>query len=679
MSSRGTQASQFGLFANQISEQILRLRALTQGDEFDQPRDVVALKRAVMATRLLGGSARVLDVPALQRFLDQLLGWLQTIEERGRALSTTQSLILDSVIDLEEELMKHLDETDQGLDIRAFEDGLKQLQSLMERNVARPGLGSEVPEPEFEEASEEPTAPSVAPSEDADTDPDMVGIVESLGQLVGRIEDLERQFSKAPLSDDSVGQLRDLSERLSQVISRHARVDPARTPRRRVTDEPPGDWPRQDSLLDPLWEQLQERSGQVGRPIRFHVDGSADLMDPGVRETLRQILRHLLDDVCSAYGEAIHAGDRASETLNVSLTIRREEDRLRIELGDDAPRLRTRASLVEADTLTLYPGVRRSRALIQQLRGLLSIEPQEAPDDRFILTLPASLEDRSYLVVKLEERRIAVPWVLVEGEVPTQGLMVEADQVGQSFARHGRNVPLVDLAQFVPSLLPMAEEAEHILVLGSVEKRVGVFCSEVDGRVRCDDLGDPPAGWQDIAYGGLTFSDETVPVLEVDQLLRRRFDAGAQEMEAGTGSLPEPPVDSYVPVDEPVVVEQIAMAAAPTDLRIVLINQSQFRRRELSRALGELGHTVLEFADIESALGSDPADFDLVVTDLRLGQSGKDNFDDLVRGSRRVPVVLTSAVAREQATLLAEKVGADACWLDPYRPVDFQRLLPGLL
>jgi CheY-like chemotaxis protein len=495
---------------------------------------------------------------------------------------------------------------------------------------------------------------------------------------VGRIEDLERQFSKAPLSDDSVAQLRDLSERLSQVISRHARVDPARTPRRRVTDKPVKDWPRQDPLLDPLWEQLQERSGQVGRPIRFQVDGNADLMDAGVRETVRQILRHLLDDVCSAYGEAINAGEDAHDALNVDLTIRREEDRLRIELGDDAPRLRTQASLVEADTLTLYPGVRRSRALIQHLRGLLSIEPQEAPDARFLLTLPASLENRSYLIVMLEAQPVAVPWVLVEGEVPTRGLMVEADQVGQSFSRHGRNVPLVDLAQFVSVLLPMVDEAEHILVLGSVEKRVGVFCSGVEGRLPCEALDDPPPGWQSIADGGLPWSGQNVPVLDVDQLLRRRFDVGAQEMEAGTGSLSEPVVDSYVPVEEPEAPSQPASTSMPSHLRVVLINQSQFRRRELSRTLDDLGHTVLEFADIESALASDPVDFDLMVTDLRLGQSGKDNFDRLMR-DRRVPVILTSAVAREQARLLAEKVGADACWLDPYRPVDFQRLLPGLL
>ncbi len=110
---------------------------------------------------------------------------------------------------------------------------------------------------------------------------------------------------------------------------------------------------------------------------------------------------------------------------------------------------------------------------------------------------------------------------------------------------------------------------------------------------------------------------------------------------------------------------------------MLLINQSEFRRRQLKRTLEGMGYTVSTAADLQEGLqilSSEP--FNLVVTDLRLGGSGVAGLSDLHRIRPELTVVLSSSVAPEYAEELARRAGADGCWLDPYRPEDLLRILP---
>ena len=111
-------SSQVGLFAAQISEQIQRLRPLAGPQGGPGEMQQVDLRRAVMATRLLGGSARILNLEALHVFLDELLDWLQRIEQSRNELTTSQTLILESVIELEDAIFQDLDRSgDQAPDL----------------------------------------------------------------------------------------------------------------------------------------------------------------------------------------------------------------------------------------------------------------------------------------------------------------------------------------------------------------------------------------------------------------------------------------------------------------------------------------------------------------------------------------------------------------------------------
>ena len=133
---RGTSSSQVGLFSTQISEQIVRLRALSRNPDGPSEAHQVDLRRAIMATRLLAGSARIMQLDVLQQFLEELLEWLQRMEQATQPLNTTQALILESVVELEESLMIHLDEVEQetGADLSPFQSQVDDLLTLIRHN-----------------------------------------------------------------------------------------------------------------------------------------------------------------------------------------------------------------------------------------------------------------------------------------------------------------------------------------------------------------------------------------------------------------------------------------------------------------------------------------------------------------------------------------------------------------
>ena len=66
------------------------------------------------------------------------------------------------------------------------------------------------------------------------------------------------------------------------------------------------------------------------------------------------------------------------------------------------------------------------------------------------------------------------------------------------------------------------------------------------------------------------------------------------------------------------------------------------------------------------------------MTDLRLGQEPGISFPELRQACPGLQIVLTSSVAREYARDLAERTGANRCWLDPYRAGDLGAMLEAL-
>ncbi|HKK72865.1 MAG TPA: chemotaxis protein CheW [Candidatus Krumholzibacteria bacterium] len=710
-------SSQVGLFSTQISEQIVRLRALSQGQDGPSEAHQVDLRRAVMATRLLAGSARILQLEVLQQFLDELLEWLQRMERSRQALNTTQALILESVVELEESLMLHLDEIGQesGADLSPFQSQVDELLTLIRHNTQTIDGGADAAALEDE------------PVEDTRVVPETPSGVESLTALVAGFEsEIEAAGTAEALEeiDDRlapiVARLKDLRLRLR---TRHDGLLPGLEPGPFADGLVPIADPASDPVFGAAVARLREGVEASGRSVHVEAFGDSAAIAPGLCPSVATILDHLARDVVAAVEAA--GDDQAPGMLRVSLALRIEDGRARVEIADDGPRVQNAGMVGDPDRLSVLAGLRSARVLLEQVQGIIRVEPGDDAHTRFDLSLPVDPDRPHYRVLELEDTSVAVPASLVEQTVEAGGLLYEADESGESVELRGRSVPLADLAQFVEAVVPARGPSPRIAVIGSVEKRVGIGCEAARGLVETDELLDPPSGWNGVAYGAIDTGETVAPVLDVKRLLTLRFRPG--DLLDLPGALADPHLDSFVPAEAPrrplpeevdfepeAVVHEPASGSATEpmpetmpDARPVtaagpapephaepplespsepprprrfesalLVNQSEFRRRDLARTLEALGLQVLVAEDLPTASRHvERGHVDLLVTDLRLGQDGGESFHTLRGRYPDLTIVLTSSVSAQYSGELARKTGAHRCWLDPYRKSDIEGLL----
>jgi CheY-like chemotaxis protein len=710
--------SQVGLFSTQISEQILRLRALSQDVDARTEQRAVDLRRAIMATRLLAGSARILEQSSLRSFLDELLHWLQSLEGSPRQVTPTQELMLESVIELEEQLMVALDEQtheredheQKGIDLDEFEEQLQDLVTLLRRDQrpseppgTRPPAEGRVPRAAAKKITEtrKPKAQTRAPKGEEEpsgaTPTDRV--TESLGDLERLLASMETRLRGADpeARRATQDQLQAISERIRRLMSEEEPETPEQKgapsvpppPSATAEPEPASGLPKSPravhAVLRNVVEQLRELESE-GWMVDARLSGRAPKLPAAVRELLAEILGHLCRDVVTmARAQAVE-----SKQLRISVELRDDLGRLQVLLRDDAPRASAGALIDDPDQLALLSGLRRARILIQQSNGLIQVEPEDRPSLRYVVTLALDPRRPTYALLPLETQTVAVPWALIEEVVEAETLTFELDPSGESFRHRGREIALVDLAQFVPALLPARTRPGHVAVVGSVEKRLGIAVYQDLELLRPNELLDPPTGWESIAYAGLERHEQRLPVLDLKRLVQLRFVAPEEVAEAGSRA--DEYLDSYVPSSRPEAEHRdVSEMGAPspaapsreaeTDRPVagpsaVLINQSDFRRSELSRVLERAGFDVVQAADLahaEEKLSEHPSV--LLVSDLRLGQEGVGSFHTIRRAHPHTVLLLTSAVAADHAQELAERAGAHACWLEPFRRSELDALL----
>jgi CheY-like chemotaxis protein len=496
----------------------------------------------------------------------------------------------------------------------------------------------------------------------------VTALLETLGNLVAQLDEVEQVGEDPALGELYVEQLAELTRRLEANVGRLGQK--LKVAQRAAAGAATADWPRNDPVLDPLWSFVQERGAEFNIPISLFAEGDTGLLGKGLHDVIGEILKFLLMDVCACFARAMHE-DEDFDRADIRLEIRADRGRIEIVLRDSAPAVNSSEALTGTDALAFYRGVRRARPLIHQLDGILQVEPSDRAEARFLLRLPADLTAQTYQLIKMQGQAFALPWVRVIEHLPSQGLVFEADEFGESFVRGGSNVPLMELTQFVPALLAQRGVPQMILVVGNVERRLGLYCDEIGELIQSNILADPPAGWEKLAYGSVELDGQRTPILDIPALLQLREETAVDASQTGGGH--DTLLDSYI-------AEANSRAITlPRRLKILVVNRSEFRRRDISRVLQRFGHE-LNFSD--ELLGAlkrrERPEVDLIITDLRLGEEGMEDLGRVKAVYGGVPVVLTSSAAREQADELAGRVGADGCWLDPYRPEDLRVVLDRL-
>ncbi len=590
------------VFVAQSRDCLRALQGILRGGPPPERRD---LQKLTGATRALRGSASLLGLDSFQSFLGRLFGLREDVQASEVPWSAQLEVLLDEA---QQAARAYLDAVDSG-ERRPRPDALLRVEERLaswRRAAAR----------RFEEVhveAHDDTAPS-------DSSPNVVQNVETLLRLT---RDLHARV--AGTGDDAAqAGIANLAQEL--VALGHARSAPRTAS---ATSETFEEGLRNHcegalrSLVEAAAQEVLDEARERGARLALRATGCLDEVDDVLGGALLEILRHLWSDSALLQSERREA--------QIDCVLRVEEDRLVVEVRDPDGARATFPN--EEDVLARYPGLRRTRPLVESLQGLVWVQPAEAPGCRFRVALPRSTATSAAQVVRVGTHDVALPASAVEGVHDFAAARVRQDPTGVVLEVGGVRYPVLHLAFVLQDVSYEELAREFAVIVGSFERRAALLasgpCRSLRGAVR--PRADGP--W----LGELETATRAVPLLDVGRLLGRRRSPEARPAASG------------------------ATAAARGSARVLVVNSSQVERTTIAGLLVE--RPVLAVQSAEAAwevLEREPVG--LLLCDLRLPEMNAQRLAELRRKTGRhgeVPILLVLSHAGEQSHLVVRQLGAE--------------------
>ena len=395
-------------------------------------------------------------------------------------------------------------------------------------------------------------------------------------------------------------------------------------------------------LVEAAAQEVLDEARERGLRLALRATGHVDPVDEPLGAALLEILAHLWSDSLECQAQ------RAAPQIDTVL--RSEDARLVVEIGDPEAGTPWRDPTDDDDVLGRYPGLKRVRPFVEAMQGLVWLEPADAAGCRFRVTLPLASQSPHALLVRVGRHEIALPASAVAGVYDAHALHTSGDAAGAFVDVEGVRVPILHLAFHLGDVSFDELLREHVVVVGSCERRAALFAAgdrrTVWGRLH----GEATGLWA----GGLETEVGTFPMLHVGNLLGRSAPPPAAAEPRPAPPAPEPETQR---------------------LRTVLVvDSSEIEREHLGTVVAEAGHqvvTVQSAAEAWSALESRPVD--LVISDLRLPEMNAQQLAERRRVAakfKQVPVLLILSHAGEQAHLVVQQLGATAWVRSPLQRED---------
>jgi CheY-like chemotaxis protein len=323
-----------------------------------------------------------------------------------------------------------------------------------------------------------------------------------------------------------------------------------------------------------------------------------------------------------------------------------------VEIRDDAPGDRTvQAALDVDDVLGTYPGLRRSRPLVESLHGLVDVEPEALPGCRFRLSLPRSTESTHAVMMRVGRHEIAVAAAAVESVHDAVAVHAAWDAAGAFVEVEGARVPVLHLAFLLGDVAYDELRREHVVIVGSCERRAALFASDA----RRTAIGRLMVEAQGLWAGTLETRSGVVPMMHVGAVLGRCTPADFE-------IAPRRRVDATGAEARPGAVLVVASTASA--------------REQIERGLAGAGFLVRLAPSAEEAWRVlETETVDLLLCDLRPPEMHAQQITDRRRQTARhrsVPMVLVLHNPSEQSDLVVQQLGA-AGWVKS--PVEREALV----
>jgi CheY-like chemotaxis protein len=605
-------------FTSQGAEHLARLQMLLQSGGAP---GLAVVRQAVAATRSLRGSASLLGLDPFGAFLGRLFQLLEEIESGQQPWSARIESALAEVAAVERRSLAVI-EHGEAPTADELEQAEGRLAAL--RRAAAP----------------EPVSVVVAMAGPNDLE-------QALQHLRHVRLSIEAQALPIAARAHTLAPLLEEIERLQAALREPARpvVAPAETAQDGLRNHCEG---ALHHLVEAAAQEVLEEARERGLRLGLRATGVLDPIDDSLGAALLEILAHLWMDCLEVQ---VDRGEAQIDTV-----LRRTDHRLIVEIRDGGPtESLSLARGADDDLLGRHPGLRRSRPLVESLHGLVQVEPAAMPGCRFRLSLPLSTERPHAALLRLGRHDVAVPASAVDVVHDSATLPVGQDAAGAFVEVEGLRVPVLHFAFLAGDVSYDELRREHVVVVGSFERRAALFASDARRSMVGRLVPQPQGLWA----GTLETDAGVVPMLHVGVLLGRS-----------------------VPLDldaELLAVGQSAAARRTGSGAVLVVTGSAAEQERLQELLAELGRPVrfaASAAEAWSVLESEPVD--VMLCDLRLPEMNAHQVAERRRQTGRhlgVPMLLVLAQAGEQSHLVVQQLGA-AAWVRS--PVEREPLLAAL-
>lgn len=313
---------------------------------------------------------------------------------------------------------------------------------------------------------------------------------------------------------------------------------------------------RIDNLFAALPRLVRDIADQLGKNVKFQVDGGDVELDREmiemIRDPLAHMIRNAIDHGIEDEVERKEAGKPAIGQLLV--TARQAGNQILIEIIDDgrgidgdnicakavASGLITKAradrlSAPQKCALIFEPGLSTAanvtdisgrgvgmdvvRANVERIGGLIDIDNREHEGLRLTLRVPLTLTIIPALTVKVGGQSYAIPRASIQEIVRVRGDAVAIDRLGGALISsiRGRRLPFVSLGDALGIEHEVERSDQCLIVLKPAG--CGLYSLAVDHVCDHEELVVKPAAPAIMAtglYAGTTLADDGVPILLLD-------------------------------------------------------------------------------------------------------------------------------------------------------------------
>lgn len=546
--------------------------------------------------------------------------------------------------------------------------------------------------------------------------------IEQLQDLESELENMEELIAKGDSGDDLIEDVRDEVKLLRRAFNEvSSEVDRSSDDISRVVSDLQESVMRTRmvsvaQLFNKFPRLVRDLSRETGKEVNLEIEGKDTEMDKTVIEKisdpLMHIIRNSVDHGIESPEDRVAVGKPEEGTLKIEAGY--EGDLVVIEIEDDGQGVRTDAvketalergvvseadleemSTEEIQQLIFEPGFSTEdevsetsgrgvgmdvvRSNIRDLNGSVEMNSVEGEGTHFVIKLPLTVAIIQVLLVRIGERRFAVPLSAVSETLRIQ----EGDirKIGQQevFELRGKTLSLLrlsDVLGFSSNGGKMGQDIYPIVVVQSGNEEVGILVDELlqKQEIVIKDLGSILNDVK-FASGATIMGDgQVVLIVDVGEILQN-----AESLQSRSSGSPS----SNTSASDQVQNQADTASEAGSKTKVLIAEDSDTQRKVIEESLKSAGYETVTAEHGEEALEiAREESFDFVSSDIRMpfmnGYELTESLRELDQYSS-VPILLISSLDEKIDKMRGFDVGADDYLEKPFSDEELTQKVRGLL